>query len=265
MNDAENELIKLTVDKANPANVNYLQTVSLTIAIENAGNSATLVIDSLALRFQSRSSPGSSVADPHTTIVHPGAALSIAPNKLDYCAVHVRPNLLFLKYTNVFDVAISYRLSPNFVELNSFIGLGSYLVVNPAPQLFGQVFISYKEPEDRALADLLHELARDAGFAPYIAPADLQAGSQIWTEKIPAAIKASKCVFVIWTENAPKGPGVRREVKLAEQYGVRIVPLLAKGTTFDTRLFGADTEYTTFEPDRASLPFANVVERQRFA
>jgi hypothetical protein len=265
MNDAERELIRLTIDKANPAKVNYLQTVSLTIAVENIGTSATVVIDSLALRFQSRSSPGSSVADPHTTVVHPGGALSVAPSKLDYCTVQVRPNLLFLKYTNVFDVAISYRLSPNFVDLNSFIGLGSYLVVNAAPQLFGQVFISYKEPEDRNLANLLYDFARDAGFDPYIAPADLQTGSQIWTDKIPAAIKASKCVFVIWTPNAPKGPGVKREVKIAQQHGVRVVPLLSKGTSFDTRVFGTDTEYTAFEPDRASLQFAAVVETQRSA
>jgi len=36
------------------------------------------------------------------------------------------------------------------------------------------MFISYKEPEDRAIAEKAAMLAKRAGFIPYIAPADIK-------------------------------------------------------------------------------------------
>src|ERR1700729_4434529 len=161
MTDGTGLPFKLVVDKHKHLNVHYLETLRINIAVENLDPKATAVIDSLALRFQSRSSPGTVKADPRTTVVHPSVALEIAPGKLDYCTIEVRPNLLFLKFTNVFDVTVGYRLSGNIGKLHSFIEEGGFVLVEPAPPLFGKVFISYKEPEDRPFADLLFEFAKD--------------------------------------------------------------------------------------------------------
>ncbi len=262
MTDGAAYPIKLLVDKTKRLSVHYLGNLGINIAVENQNPKATVVIDSLALRFQSRSSAGSVTADPHTMIVHPGGALSIPPAKLDYCTVQVCPNLLFLKYTNVFDVAVSYRLSDNIGELQSFITEGWFVLIEPTPQLFGKVFISYKEPEDRPLAELLFEFTRDAGFEPYMAPPDIKTGSRIWGKKIPAAIVESRFIFVIWTSNTPGGPGVKKEIKIARKNGIGVVPLLVRTAT-DPRLFGRDVEYTRFDAGSAALTFAEVVAARR--
>jgi hypothetical protein len=223
-----------------------------------------MVIESLALRFQSRRSiVGSNSADPYTTVVHPGAALSILPAKLGYCSVQIYPNLLFLPHTNYFDVAITYRLCTEKIgALQSFIGQGWFVLIKPAPQIFGKAFISYKEPEDRNLSELLFEFAKDAGFDPYMAPRDVKTGSRIWSKKIPAAIKSSKFTFVIWTSNTLTGPGVKKEIKIARENGIEIVPLLERKAS-DPRLFGRDVEYTRFDADNAALTFAEVVAARR--
>lgn len=121
MTDDSGRPLKLVVDKSKHLYVHYLQTLGIDIGIKNEHPNSTVVIDSLGLRFQSRMSPGSTNADPHTTVVQLGRALSIPSGNLDYCAVQVRPNLLFLKATNVFDVAVSYRLSEKLGEIKSFI------------------------------------------------------------------------------------------------------------------------------------------------
>jgi hypothetical protein len=262
MSEDTSKVIKLTLDKSKQLNTHYLESLDISVGLENRYPNATLIIDSLALRFQSRSSPGKSEADPQTTIIHPGGAREILPTKLDYYTIRVCPHLLFLKYTNVFDVAVGYRFSESVEVLQSFIGNGGFVLIQPAPQLFGRVFVSYKEPEDRALANLLYEFATDAGFNPYMAPPDIKTGSQIWRQKIPAEIKNSKFMLVIWTRNSLKGPGVRREIKIARENGVSIVPLLEKKTA-DPKIFGRDVEYTRFDSDNAAMTFASVIAARR--
>lgn len=256
--------IKLVFDKSEFLTVHYLEPLDISIGVENKDHEAAMVIESLALRFQSRRPRlGGDNADPHTTVLDPGAALSVPPAKLSYCTVQVRPSLLFLKYTNYFDVAITYRLHNEKIgDHQSFIGQGRFAIIKPAPQIFGKVFISYKEPEDRNLADLLFEFAKDAGFEPYMAPPDVRTGSRIWGKKIPAAIKESKFMFVIWTGNAPAGTGVKREIKIARNNRVEIVPLL-EGKVPDPKLFGRDVEYTRFDAANADIAFAEVVAARR--
>ncbi|MFI5118290.1 MAG: toll/interleukin-1 receptor domain-containing protein [Terriglobales bacterium] len=264
MTDGASSPIKLSLDKREILFMHYLQRRDLSIGIENQDPKAILVIESLAVRFHSRRSTPTGVdADPQTTVVYPGGALSIAPTKRDYCTVQVRPNLLFLKGTNYFDIAITYRLCTESIGApQSFIGEGWFVIVNPVPLSFGKVFISYKEPEDRRLADLLFEFAKDAGFEPYMAPPDLKTGSRIWGKKIPAAIKDSKFVFVIWTTNTPKGPGVKREIRIARKNGIELVPLL-ESKARAPGLFGHDVEYTRFDADDPTLMFAEVVAARR--
>src|SRR5260370_37062194 len=101
MTDGTGPHIRLVIDKSKYLEVHYLETLGVSIGMENLDLSATMIIESLALRFKSRRlSPSDDNADPYTTVVHPGRALSIAPRKIEYCTVQVRPNLLFLRHTN---------------------------------------------------------------------------------------------------------------------------------------------------------------------
>jgi hypothetical protein len=256
--------IKVLFEKHTYLNVHYLEPIDVTIGIQNEDPTASLVVESLALRFQSRQSePNETKADPNTTVVYPGSALSIAPVQLAHLTVQVRPSLLFFGPTNAFDVVISYRLyAENAGKPRSFMAQGWCLFIQSAPKLYGKVFISYKEPEDRSLAELLFKFSLDAGFDPYIAPADVKPGSKIWAEKIPRAIKSSKFMFVIWTKNTIKGRGVKRELKIGHDHGIKVVPLLEEKAR-DPKLFGRDVEYTKFKADAAAVIFAEVVASQR--
>jgi len=255
--------IKLVFDRREFLKVDYLGTLDINIGIENQHAVATLVIESLALRFQSRRPISGGDADPHTTVLYPGSPISISPGKLGYCTVAVRPSLLFVPYTNLFDVAIAYRLHTDTIsELQSFIGQGWFVLIRPAPRLFGRIFISYKEPEDRNLADLLFNFAKDAGFDPYMAPPDIKSGSRIWSKKIPTAIRGSKFMAVIWTDKTAGGTGVQKEIKLARQDSIDIVPLL-ENKAADPKLFGRDVEYTRFDRDGPHLVFAEVIASRR--
>jgi TIR domain len=264
MTDTVGPDIKVVVDKSAHLSVHYLEPIRISIGIENLSSTATLVIDSISLRFQSRRArPDPTTADPYTTVLRPIEALSMSPRTLAYRTIEVRPSLHCLTYTNYFDVVVGYRVCAGAIgEPQSFIGEGWFAIVNPAPQLFGKVFISYKEPEDRSLADLLLQFARDVGFDPYLAPADLKTGSRIWGKKIPAAIKQSKFMFVIWTGNTSAGHGVKREINIARKNKIEIVPLLERKTP-DPKLFGRDVEYTEFDSDKAALTFADVVIARR--
>ncbi|SRR6266436_1265069 len=264
MTDTTNPYVRVVVDKRVHLNVHYLESIGISIGIENLNPTGALLIDSISLRFQSRRPrPDPDNADPYTTVVHPVDALSIPPLKLAYRTIEVRPSLYCSPYTNNFDVIVGYRVCTEAIgEVQSCINEGWFAIVKPAPQLFGKVFISYKEPEDRNLADLLFQFAKDVGFDPYLAPGDVKTGSRIWGQKIPAAIKQSKFMFVIWTGNTSAGPGVKKEINIARKSKIEIVPLLERKTPAP-KLFGHDVEYTEFDLDKAALTFADVVSARR--
>lgn len=256
--------MRFIVDKSKPLDVDYLHPINVKIGIENTDPAAHLVVESLALRFQSRRPNWpQDKPDPFTTVVYPEGAISIPPAKADYCTIPVTPNLNFFGVTNEFEIAVTYRLFRNKISKSRpFTGEGWFILIHPAPRLFGKTFISYKEPEDRSLANQLFQFATDAGFEPYMAPPDIKTGSLIWGQKIPAEIKSSRFMFVIWTRNTPKGPGVKKEIRIAREQGIRIVPLLAENVP-DPMLFGRDVEYKEFDVNNPALAFAQVVDARR--
>src|SRR5439155_5039985 len=98
---------------------------------------------------------------------------------IGHTSIEVIPNLFFFKGTNQYTITIEYR-----TERDGTLGAirkrrhpGSWILVYDAPPLFGDAFISYKEPEDLQLAEQLKELCKRAGFVPYTAPADIRTGS----------------------------------------------------------------------------------------
>lgn len=256
--------LQFIVDRSRFLRIHYLETVNLDLGIQSKHTSATLVIDSLALRFASRrGSPTTLKVQPETNVIFPGGPISVEPMKKTHCTIPIRPNLLFLKGSNYFEVAATYREAGIRIGTpESLVDQVSFAIIDPAPCFFGQVFISYKEPEDRSLADRLFEFAHDAGFKPYMAPPDIRTGTQIWGKKIPPEIKASRFLFVIWTNNSLKGPGVKREIKIARDNKIAVVPFLEKKCR-DPKLFGRDVEYMQFDRRDPDEAFAKVVEARR--
>ncbi len=69
-------------------------------------------------------------------------------------------------------------------------------------------------------------------------------------------------MFVIWTSNTPAGPGVKKEISIARNNKIEIVPLLERKTP-DPKVFGRDVEYMRFDLDKADLTFDEVVAARR--
>jgi hypothetical protein len=264
MSEAADPVLKLVLDKGKHVIVDYLQTIPVSIGIENPHPTAAMAVESLTLRFQSRGPlPAGVDSDPNTTIIHPDAVLAIPPRTLGYLTVQVRPNLLFQRSTNYYYVVVGYRLNTDKIgKLEFWTGEGGFVIIKSAPQMFGKTFISYKEPEDRALAELLFEFAKDAGFRPYLAPADISTGSRIWGKKIPSEIKTSKFMFVIWTAHAPLGPGVEKEIRIAGRNKIEIVPFVERSAP-RPRLISKDVELAVFDATSAAITFAQVVAARR--
>jgi TIR domain len=253
--------LQISVPPLQENTVDFLSNISLPIQITNQ-SSFIVVVETIALQFQS----DYRVPRSDVTVEENCHGFSIEPSNLGYRYVRVVPNLIFRPFTNVFDVKVCYRRSLKSrlsKELNHEKHEVAYLIVNPAPPIFGEVFISYKDPEDYYLAKQLHELAKHAGFAPYVAPEDMHPGTEIWEQKIPQAIQRSKFMFVIWTSNTRAGTGVQKEIRICRKAGVQDILLLEKGVVRPTQYRRSNKEYVRFEPDRAILEFGKTLQALR--
>jgi len=87
----------------------------------------------------------------------------------------------------------------------------------------GDVFVSYCTKTDRDAAyDLVWQVEAH-GVECWIAPRDVQGGTE-WAAEIVNAITVCKVMVLIFSPSANESPQVRREVMLAMHRGVRIVP-----------------------------------------
>src|ERR1051326_730540 len=253
---------KLAISVPPPLNpdVDFLGKVRVPVQLTNRSRHRILV-ERITLQFQSNYR----VPPEELQITHNCQACALEPGELAYDNVAVIPKLMFLPYTNVFDVEVTYRyetkgqVSKSNSEKRKDV---SYLIIQPAPAIFGDLFISYKDPEDLELAEDLFNLAKLAGFNPYIAPNDINPGSEIWKDKIPQAIRGSKYFFVIWTSKTASGTGVQREIKICRDAAVPEVLLLEERMPPPAE-YPRNKEYLRFPRQHPALQFAKALEAQR--
>jgi len=85
----------------------------------------------------------------------------------------------------------------------------------------GEVFLSYSQPD----IDVAHELVSRVeahGIKCWIAPRDAPGAD--WVGVTLNAIFTARVVVLVFSASATCSPQVRREVKLAEDWGVRVLP-----------------------------------------
>jgi hypothetical protein len=124
------------------------------------------------------------------------------------------------------------------------------------PPTRGQAFISFKDPEDLDLRDMMKTVAARVGFSPYSAPEDVRPGTRIWDEKIQPAIKACKLCFLLWTGKTEFGTGVRREIGIARESGVRVIPLIEAGVPIPPEFASLKVELARFKRESAPAAFS---------
>jgi hypothetical protein len=238
------------------SSVEYFQKKSVSVLLSNSWPE-TLLVERLTLRFHSDANPGS-------IYVEHACNWQLKQDELREQVVLTSPTPIYLANTNMFDVMVTYRVfegaawSRPTSEIHWDV---SYLIiVNSALQL-GQVFISFKQPEDLPLAQLLERFARRAGFSPYLAIADLQTGTILW-EKIEPAIRNSAAGFIIWTKRTRWGTGVEREIELFQKHAIPQVMLVEDGCDLPNG-FDNDREYTPFDRGDPAQVFSDVVSARR--
>lgn len=87
----------------------------------------------------------------------------------------------------------------------------------------GDVFVSYCTKSDREAAYELVAHVESRGIECWIAPRDVQGGTE-WAAEIVNAITVARVMVLIFSASANASPEVRREVMLAVHRGVRVVP-----------------------------------------
>jgi len=248
-------------------NVDYLQEVSVPVSISNKAN-VPILIESIALQFNANEF---ATNQEEARVIHKCEGGGLKPRGSNYWNVRVKPDLFFEFATNCYSISVTYRREEqgrlgDSVTVHKPAGIGNFLIIKRPPTVFGKVFISYKDDEDKKLANLLLTLARNAGFDPYMAPPDLRPGAELWNEKIIPAIQESSCVFVIWTSETSKGTGVEREIELTREFGKDEILLLENGIDvpelFKKRQF-REKERTRFDRSAPARIFAEIVVARR--
>ena len=85
------------------------------------------------------------------------------------------------------------------------------------------VFISYST-EDKTVADAVCAILEGRGLRCWIAPRDIMPGAD-WGESIVRAIGESRLLLLVFSTNANRSKQIKREVEVAADSGVAIVPL----------------------------------------
>jgi hypothetical protein len=85
------------------------------------------------------------------------------------------------------------------------------------------VFISYST-KDKLTADAVCAILESHGLRCWVAPRDIMPGAD-WGESIVNSIRASRVMLLVFSTNANNSKQIKREVEIAADSGVTIVPL----------------------------------------
>jgi hypothetical protein len=240
-------------------NVDYMQEIDIPVSVFNH-SPETIVIESVVLRFQAEWNSSAHDA------VHERrfGRFTIAPDREEYRKVSVLLRPILQSGTNVVDIIVTYlkEASPA-KKLTQQRKEVFYLVVQPPPTTKGQLFISYKDPEDWDLAHILQRICERAGFVGYIAPADAKPGTDIWNDKIPGAVHNSKALVIIWSKVTMFGEGVQKEIALARDLGVPEVLILERNVPAPSEFATMEAEISWFERPNAPSDFSQAIVAYR--
>ena len=85
-----------------------------------------------------------------------------------------------------------------------------------------EVFVSYSKPDHEAAHELVSQVEAH-GIECWVAPRDVQPGA-VWAAEIVNAIAAARVMVLVFSTSANSSSQVSREVELAVDRGVRVVP-----------------------------------------
>jgi hypothetical protein len=248
--------INISIVPLHSMEVEYFKEINIPFSITNNSTDQVL-IETITFRFQTD-------ADAADTYIERRCDCLINPGDVLNRNFVVSPTPDFLANTNVFDIMIAFRKSISGVPQEQLLKRfrGSYIIVKHPTQKLGQLFISFKQPEDLRLAKIIARLAERAGFDPYLAIHDSQPGVQLW-ERIEPILQASVADLVLWTKYTIWGDGVPREIDLCRKHQIPEVLLIQEGLELPESYRGTAIEYKSFDPDDPHKTFSKVIASLR--
>ncbi len=174
--------------------------------------------------------------------------------------ITVVPTLEFSRSTNEFSVLVRYKPldGPYLGEECITKSPRAFVIISPCSTKLGQLFVSFKQPEDLPLAKILKRVAEQSGFTPYLKMEESNPGQDSW-EVIEPRICESEAVAFIWTDLTAWGDGVDKEVELAKCNNIHYVPLIEVSTTVPPHFSGSAIEYHRFDREAPLTPFAKAI------
>jgi hypothetical protein len=122
----------------------------------------------------------------------------------------------------------------------------------------GQLFVSFKQPEDRRFARIVKRVAQRAGFQPWLKMNESTPGQVLW-DSIELRLLESVAVAFIWTEHTEWGDGVEREIALCQANGMQHVLLIQQGVEIPPQFKGTPIEYQPFDPEDPLEAYAQAI------
>ena len=229
-----------------------------TIEFEVVNTSAeTLFVEAADLRFQ----PDTGATPAY---VECWPSLRLAPRENGCIKVDVEPLPLYREYTNQFDLLLKYRS-----EVRDRVGklcteplTGFYIIINKPPTTHGDVFISFKQPEDQRLANILERYATRGGFDPHVFVHKPSLGADQWKE-IEELIAKSHTMFVLWGRRTEWGNGVRKEVRICRRHHLREILLIEDGLALPDLYEGTNCTYKRYDPADPARALSDAVSSLR--
>lgn len=98
----------------------------------------------------------------------------------------------------------------------------------------GHIFVSYSRHDAHPVDELINAL-ENAGYSVWIDRSNIQAGAQ-WRRQIVDAIDKSDVFVIVLSPNSTKSANVRKELDLAEEASVKIIPIVIQPTSIPSEM-----------------------------
>ena len=239
-----------------PLVTHYFESTRIGIKVTNISGE-TVLIESVTLQFEADTGAAPNYEDSYP-------ALRLSPGQSSPINLNVTPVPLYRAYTNQFKVRLTGhvesggRLHGSFSELHP----GFYLIINMPSDSLGNVFVSFKQPEDQRLANILERYARRAGFEPYLFMRKPHLGADQW-EEIAKLIKQSHSVIIVWALRTDWGDGVEKEIELCRTHKCREILLIENGVELPELYDGTKATYKRFDPEEPAKALSEAIASLR--
>jgi hypothetical protein len=247
---------RLTLCAATPLATRYFELQTIEFDVVNISGDV-LFIETASLRFEADTG-----AIPNYVDSSPG--LTLLPNKNRRITIDVRPIPLYKEFTNRFDVLLKYR-----PEVEGRLGkqskephVGFYIIISTPPATLGDVFVSFKQPEDQRIANILERYAKRAGFSPHLFMRNPEVGTDQW-QSIEQLINQCHSMFVVWGRRTEWGDGVGREIELCRKRRIREILLIENGVALPDPYHGTNSTYKRYDPEYPAPVLSEAVSSLR--